>query len=141
MIRKLEESDLDRALDIWLSASIIAHDFIPAAFWSDKVDVMKSTYLPSSENYVLVSENVVMGFISLLENSIAAIFVDPQSQGNGYGKELLNHAKTLRSKLELSVYAENSKSIEFYKRQGFSVLRKELEPEAQKQCYVMTWSK
>lgn len=139
MIRKLEDSDLDKALNIWLEASIVAHDFIPATFWMDKVEAMKTIYLPSAENYVFVLDNQVTGFISLVENAIAAIFVDPQIQGRGHGKTLLNHAKSLRPALELSVYSRNYKSIEFYKRQGFLILREEVDPETGEQSYVMTW--
>lgn len=140
MIRKLTESDIDHVVNLWLSASIIAHDFIPAEFWSEKVDAMKSKYLPSAESYVIASDSQVEGFISLVENSVAAIFVDPSSQGKGYGKLLLNHAKKLRASLQLSVYSKNAKSIDFYKSQGFVILREETEPETQESCYIMAWN-
>lgn len=140
MIRKLIPLDLDAVLDIWLNASIIAHDFIPKEYWQDKIQDMKTIYLPSSESYVLEHQNKIVGFVSLVENQIAAIFVDPAQQGQGFGKKLLDYTKNLRSHLELSVYAKNSKSIEFYKRQNFKIQKEEIEPEAQEPCYVMTWS-
>lgn len=140
MIRKLIPLDLDTVLNIWLDASVIAHDFIPKEFWQDKVQDMRTIYIPSSESFVLEHQNKVVGFVSLVENQIAAIFVDPTQQGQGFGKKLLDYTKSLRSHLELSVYAKNSKSIEFYKRQSFKIQKEEIEPEAQEPCYVMTWS-
>lgn len=141
MIRKLLPADLDSAIDIWLRASIIAHDFIPKEFWQGKIGDMKSIYLPNSESYILEDQNKIVGFVSLVENQIAAIFVDPHQQGKGYGKKLLSYTKELRTNLELSVYAKNSKSIEFYKNQNFKIQKEELEPEANEPCFVMTWSK
>jgi len=40
MIRKFEPRDMDRLLDIWLSASIKAHDFIDASFWQANIEAI-----------------------------------------------------------------------------------------------------
>jgi len=51
MIRSFEPSDMDRVLEIWLEASIQAHDFLAREFWESKVSEMRDTYLPASETY------------------------------------------------------------------------------------------
>lgn len=55
MIREYQEADLERVLEIWLSASIKAHSFIEAEFWESKVSDMREMYIPASETFVFES--------------------------------------------------------------------------------------
>jgi putative acetyltransferase len=121
MIRTYNESDLEPVLEIWLNASVKAHDFVSAEYWQSQVESMRNIYIPASEVYVYEMESKVVGFYALYESNLAAIFVSPEFQGQGIGKQLLNHAKTQRARLTLSVYKENQASYEFYISQGFKV--------------------
>lgn len=69
----------------------------------------------------------VVGFYALYESNLAAIFVEPDLQGKGIGKQLLNHAKSQRVMLILSVYKENQASYKFYLSQGFKVVSEQLD--------------
>ncbi|WP_372882159.1 N-acetyltransferase [Psychromonas sp.] len=120
MIRSLRLEDLDIAVSIWFSASIKAHDFISEEYWSSQKQNMRELYLPNCESWVYESAGNVLGFISYYEGSIPAIFVDPKSQSQGIGTQLLDHLKNNYSKLALTVYAENEKTHQFYIHQGFS---------------------
>ncbi len=80
---------------------------------------MRNIYIPASETYVYEEEGVVKGFISTYENSLAAIFVNPKTQGKGIGSELIKFIKTKKNELSLCVYKSNTKSIAFYKKHGF----------------------
>ncbi len=111
---------MDSVLDTWLESSLEAHDFIDREFWESNVSAMRDLYLPSAEVYVNEDEGKVNGFIAIVGDSIAALFVSPASQGRGIGTGLLNKAKELRSTLDLCVYKENLKSFEFYKRHLFA---------------------
>ena len=55
VIREYQEADLERVLEIWLSASIKAHSFIEAEFWESKVSDMREMYIPASETFVFES--------------------------------------------------------------------------------------
>lgn len=37
-IRKLQKSDIDRVVDIWLNANLNAHYFIPSQYWNDNFE-------------------------------------------------------------------------------------------------------
>ncbi|UJF25153.1 N-acetyltransferase [Suttonella sp. R2A3] len=141
MIRKTNEHDLESMLDIWLSASIKAHDFVPAKFWTSQVEAMRTIYLPASEHYVFEIESKVVGFYACYENTLAAIFVTPELQGKGIGKQLLNHAKNQRPSLTLSVYKENEASCQFYRSQGFSVISEQRDAHTGHLEYTMVWEK
>ena len=121
MIRKFQQSDIDQVISIWLEASIKAHDFVNSEFWKSKVKDMMEIYIPSGETYVYEKEGIIKGFISLYKDTLAAIFVSPDCQGTGIGKQLMRKAKEVRDNVNLTVYKENQKSIEFYKKCGFKI--------------------
>ena len=141
MIRKYQERDIETVLDIWLRASIKAHDFVDADFWVSQVDNMRNIYIPASETFVYERASKVVGFYALDENTLAAIFVDPASQWVGIGKQLMKHVKEQRSTLSLSVYKENVASFNFYIAQGFTVVSEQVDDHTGHQEYTMSMAK
>jgi len=127
MIRYFEYSDMEQVLDIWLEASIKAHDFIDKDFWKSKVNDMRDKYLTSAETYVYVEEGIIRGFCSLSGETLAAIFVSPDFQGKGIGQQLISKVKSLRRYLNLTVYKYNHNSIDFYKKSGFKILKEQVD--------------
>ena len=127
MIRRLQQSDIDTIISIWLEASIQAHDFINSEFWKSKVKDMREIYLPAGETYIYEQEGLIKGFISLSNDTVAAIFVSPDSQGEGIGTQLMRKAKDIRDNLNLTVYKDNLKSIEFYKKSGFKIQQEQID--------------
>ncbi len=79
-IRAFQADDMEAVLAIWLAASIQAHDFIEPDFWHAQRDAMRERYLPASETYVAETSGQVVGFYSLYENTLAAIFVQPEGK-------------------------------------------------------------
>ncbi|OLF54291.1 N-acetyltransferase [Pseudomonas chlororaphis] len=141
MIRTFEQRDMESILDIWLSASIQAHDFIDASYWQSHVEAMRDVYIPASETYVLEDQSRLMGFCCLVGDQIAALFVDPGHQGKGLGKQLLEHAKKRRDELTLAVYKENAPSLAFYRSQGFVVVKEQVDEQTDRGEYLMAWIK
>lgn len=127
MIRKFQHSDIDQVISIWLQASIKAHAFVDSEFWKSKVKDMREKYIPSGETYVYEKEGIIKGFISLYNDTLAAIFVSPDYQGTGIGMQLMRKAKDVRSNLNLTVFKENTKSIEFYKKCGFKIGQEQID--------------
>lgn len=139
MIRTFEPRDMDRLLEIWLSASIKAHDFIDASFWQSNTESMRDVYIPASETFVIEDSSGVLGFYSLLDNQLAALFVDPAHQGKGFGKQLLDHAKCLRKALNLAVYKENTSSVGFYTSQGFKQVKEQIDEQTGHAEFLMCY--
>lgn len=128
MIRKFKNTDIDQVINIWLKASIAAHDFIDKSFWQSKINDMKYVYLPAAETYIYEENNIIKGFLSLQKNILAALFVSPDFQGAGIGTELIKKAQSIRNNLNLTVYKENIKSIAFYKKNGFEIEKEQIDP-------------
>ena len=141
MIRAFLPTDMDAVLAIWLSASIQAHDFVPADFWRSQLDNMRTRYIPGTEVFVCEHNQAVAGRCALRGDWIAALFVAPKLQRAGIGQALLAHAKGLRPTLSLSVYKANAASVAFYQGQGFLITEEGLDEETGQQEYSMRWAR
>jgi len=139
MIRNYRETDLEEMVKIWYEASVHAHSFVPASFWALNKSAMKQKYLPLAENLVFEKEGKVAGFISLAGEKVCALFVAPEMQGEGAGRTLLEHAKTLKVKLSLKVYKENRNALRFYNKCGFVEVGEDIDESTGCAQTLMEW--
>jgi putative acetyltransferase len=128
MVRKYEEKDLEGMLDVWYQASLVAHSFFSEEFFKQERRNIRDIYLDRSETWVYEDEGRIVGFMSMAGNEVGAIFIYPDFQGRGIGRELMDMAKSLHDTLELEVFKENLKARGFYEHYGF-VTFKEYVPE------------
>ncbi|WP_312049787.1 N-acetyltransferase [Acinetobacter courvalinii] len=140
-IRKASAHDFGVLTEIWLAASIKAHHFIPAEYWQSNSLRMQDTYLPMSEVYLAEDIHNIYGFIALLDHTIAAIFVSPEYQAKGVGRQLIQYAQQIRNRLQLNVYQDNKNSVKFYQAHGFRILNESLDTATGSKEYVMVWEK
>ena len=139
MIRQFKPNDLAHVMSIWLDANIRAHDFISTNYWHDNYDLVYEL-LPNATVYVY-EEDEILGFIGLMENYIAGIFVSHNVQSTGIGKKLLDYAKSERNELSLQVYKKNSRAVNFYLREGFIVNCEQVCHSTGEAELVMRWEK
>lgn len=140
-IRESHQVDLDYLVDIWYEASLDAHDFIAPNYWREQQVVMKEKYLPLSETYVISEGNGIVGFVSLVDDYLAALFIDVNVQGEGYGKALLNFVKDQRDFIQLTVYKKNQNAVDFYLKNHFSIKEQSIDQNTSEEEYVMHWIK
>ncbi len=136
---KAEEAQL--LANIWLKASLEAHDFILEEYWISNKSLMAESYLPNSEVYVAEKMDTILGFVALIKNHIASIFVDNNQQGKGIGSLLLEYVKELRTELTLNVYQKNEKSINFYKSRNFIISSDSIDQATGEKEFIMQWNK
>jgi len=141
MIRKATYLDTNFMVDIWLEASLLAHPFISPNYWKENQDAMRNIYIPSSDSYVYIDEESqkVVGFISMNEAYLAAIFVASAMQGKGIGKKLLNYVKTFTPCITLCVYSKNKSSISFYQYEGFQFIEERIDENTSENEWVMRY--
>lgn len=140
-IRKMESNDITKVVELWYETSLQAHDFISPEYWEKNKETMAKKYLPDSETYLAIEEGNIVGFISMIDNYLAAIFVQTDKQGSGIGKKLLNYIKERRATILLKVYKQNSNSVHFYENQEFKVLSENKEEITNEIEFVMEWVK
>ena len=80
----------DAELDVWYRSSLIAHSFLTEEFFAAERQEIAHDLLPMTETTVYESDGRVVGFVSLIENEVGAIFVDPDHQRRGIGRALMD---------------------------------------------------
>ncbi len=83
----------------------------------------------------------MIGFISLIGIEVGAIFVAPNRHGQGFGRALMDHAKSIHNTLEVEVFKDNPIGRRFYDRQGFIVIKKLIHEETGNQLIKMRWNR
>lgn len=104
---------------VWERASLLAHPFLPRDFLTAERDRIADVHLPATETWVREAGGRVVGFISLLGDEIGGLFVLPDFARRGIGRALVDHARSMRSTLEVEVFAENAIGRTFYAGYGF----------------------
>ncbi|MFD1745396.1 GNAT family N-acetyltransferase [Rhizobium helianthi] len=112
-------ADLTRLSAIWLSASRIAHPFIGEQQLQEQQVLVETLYLPTAETWVASMTGEAVGFISLLDQFIGGLFIEPCRQGEGIGRALVQHALARKGDLSLDVYTQNRQAFGFYLKLGF----------------------
>ena len=141
MIKELNLNQLDEVMKIWLDANIDAHDFIPKEYWIDNFDLVKQM-LPSADIYVFDENNVIKGFIGIIDQGyIAGIFVKKQYQREGIGQKLLEYCKSKYPYITLNVFMKNKNALNFYYKNNFKVFNKHLNEETKEFEYTMFFGK
>ena len=141
MIRRYKEMDTDAIIDAWYAASKIATPFLTEKFLAETRENIRSLWLPNAETWVFEVEGKVIGFITLIETEVGAIFVHPKYQGTGAGKALMDHAINLRGHVFLDVFEANSVGRRFYDRYGFQFESKQLHEETGHMHLRLVYSK
>lgn len=129
IIRKFEHPDTEEIIEIWYNVSVVAHSFIPKEMWESHKDELSNKYLPITETWVAEENGNLIGFISLLGNYIGALFVTLKEQGKGVGTKLIEQARQEKEHLNVGVYSKNVSARRFYKKNGFTYLSEEVQPE------------
>lgn len=125
-IRKLRTEEIDEVMRIWLESTVKAHDFIEKEYWEKNYNVVKEVYIPMAETFVYYEDRKIKGFISIIDKEfIGALFVDVQNQGLGIGGKLLDYVNAKYKNVNLAVYKMNEKAVEFYKNNGFKIIKEQ----------------
>lgn len=139
MIRQFQQKDIERIMQIWLAGNIEAHDFVPKDYWVSNYSMVKEQILQANI-YVYETSGEVQGFVGMVDDYIAGIFVEKEYRSAGIGQKLLDYSKKKHASLMLEVYAKNKRAIEFYLREGFSVSAEITDEETGKISYKMSWN-
>lgn len=138
MIRKKKEADIPAAMEIWFDTNIKAHNFISSEYWKKNYAAV-GQMMQDAEIYVCEKHGKIQGFVGLMDNYVAGIFVKEEYQSEGIGKALLDFVKERKEELVLHVYEKNARAIKFYLREGFVKTKAQIEEENQEREYEMRW--
>ncbi|MGL5657325.1 MAG: N-acetyltransferase [Fusobacteriaceae bacterium] len=140
MIRNFKNSDIERIMELWLKINIVAHSFVKEEYWKDNFDTVREM-MPNATIYIWEEEGTIQGFIGLIDDYIAGIFISDLKQSKGVGVSLLNYVKKNNDSLSLKVYKKNSRAVKFYLREGFNILNEEVDENTGEEEFSMYWEK
>ena len=105
MIRRIEtitDADLETIASIWLRSNLESHAFIDRNYWLKNYQTVKAS-LTTADLYAYYHNEKIIGFLGLIDEYIAGIFVLQEYRSLGIGGQLLARIKEKHSKLLLSV--------------------------------------
>lgn len=140
MIRKFEIKDTKRVMQIWLDVNIEAHYFVPSSYWQSQYQSVQEQLL-QADIYVYEQDNEIQGFVGMMDNYLAGIFVDKKYRSAGIGKALMDCIKKDYFSFSLNVYQKNQRAVDFYLREGLSVVSKGIDEDTSEADYTMVWNR
>ena len=141
MIRPYQDHDINELLDVWYAASSLAHPFLPAAFQKQERENIRNIYIPNTRTWVYLVANELVGFISMIDNEIGAIFIKPTYHGQGIGTKMVNYVAQFHKTLEVEVFKANKIGRPFYDKYGFVYLSEYLHEATNNQVLRLKFTK
>lgn len=138
MIREFQMSDTEQVMKLWLFGNEDAHSFVSEEYWRSHFDEVQEALL-QAKVFVYDIDGKAQGFIGMMNEYIAGIFVDKSYRSTGIGTQLLTYVKQKYDTLSLSVYQQNSRAVAFYHREGFSILSEGIDEDTGEKEYTMLW--
>ena len=138
MIRKFEEKDTERVMQIWLEVNIETHNFVLSDYWLSQYQSVQEQLL-LADIYVYEQDKKIQGFVGMMDDYLAGIFVDEKCRSMGIGKDLLECVKENYPVFTLNVYQKNRRAVDFYLREGLSVVSKGIDKDTKEADYTMAW--
>ena len=140
MIRKFETKDTERVMQIWLEVNIETHNFVASDYWLSQYHSVREQLLQANI-YVYERDKEIQGFVGMMDDYLAGIFVDKKSRSMGIGKGLLECVKEDYSEFSLNVYQKNRRAVDFYLREGLSIVSKGIDEDTAETDYTLVWSR
>ncbi|QND54126.1 acetyltransferase [Phyllobacterium sp. 628] len=120
IIRPRENDDIPELVAIWESAVRATHHFLSEDDIQFFLPLVREEALPGMEVWVAETPSGKrLGFMGLDEAKVEMLFVDPARHGQGTGRRLLDHARTLKGPLSVDVNEQNPDAHGFYLKYGF----------------------
>lgn len=141
MIRKYKDEDKESLVEIWQEAASIVHSFLPKEFMEKEPDNIRNIYIPNTETWVYELDQRVVGYIAMIENEVGGLFIYPNFQKRGIGKELMDAVAKNFSSLEVEVFEKNAGARMFYEKYGFQFMHSHKHKETGETLYRMSFSK
>jgi putative acetyltransferase len=124
-LRRARPEDAGLLLELWQRSVRASHHFLQESDIVALRPLVAQELASDAVNWwVLVSEEAVLvGFLGFANDTIEALFIDPDHHGQGGGKLLVAHAQTLArgTRLAVDVNEQNEAALGFYQSLGFSV--------------------
>jgi putative acetyltransferase len=124
-LRRSRYEDRDALFDVWLRSVRATHGFVAEADIETFMPLVREYLASDAEIWTLAPvHSPAIGFMGLAGNRIESLFLAPEWHRRGWGRRLVDHARTLRGALAVDVNEQNVGAVAFYRTCGFSVIKR-----------------
>ncbi|RFZ92077.1 acetyltransferase [Mucilaginibacter conchicola] len=119
-IRQPQLAEYPVLLELWEASVRATHHFLSEKdieFYRPLV----ATFLPMLDVYCVANDGHINGFIAIGEEMVQALFIHPDTRGQGIGKKLMDHAVKNLNITKVDVNEQNQQALGFYECLGFKV--------------------
>lgn len=123
-VRPPRLDDRPRLLDLWERSVRATHDFLAEGDVEALKPLVADELASDALDWTVIeADGVLIGFLGFANDSIEALFIDPDRRGQGAGSVLIEHAQQLaRGTVGVDVNEQNDAARRFYERRGFAVV-------------------
>ncbi len=120
----------DELVEVWEASVRSTHHFLTEKDIQFFKPLVRDKYIPAVELYTIRNrQNRIAAFMGLSDELIEMLFVHPEEQGKGYGKQLIEFAIYRKHIFKVDVNEQNEKAISFYLNRRFDIVgRDETDP-------------
>lgn len=112
---------LNNLLKVWEASVLTTHYFLePHDIIAIKADV-KQALQTIEILYCCIDDQQSLGFIGIQQNKIEMLFIAPEAQGQGIGKQLVSYAEQNHTIKYVDVNEQNEQALGFYQKLGFDI--------------------
>ena len=124
-VRPARAAEREALIALWERSVRATHEFLSDADIDELRPVVAGALNHDGLEIWVLTEttDIPLGFMGLVDNDIAALFLEPTQRGQGGGRRLIDHAQKLRGgSLTLDVNEQNPAARGFYETLGFVVV-------------------
>ena len=128
--KELSDELLDELVSVWEKSVRSSHHFLTKEDIDFFLPLVRNQYLFNVKLFIVRNvQGRIAAFMGLSDDTLEMLFVLPEEQGHGYGKELVNYALSECTVRKVDVNEDNQLAYQFYLHMGYKVIdRDELDP-------------
>lgn len=122
-LRRSRHEDCEALFTVWLRSVRATHRFVAEADLDMFTPLVREYLASEAEIWALAPAGggQPIGFMGLAGSNIDSLFLAPEWHRRGWGRRLVDHARTLRGLLTVDVNEQNVAAVAFYRACGFTV--------------------
>lgn len=126
MVNQANTQEYDILLQIWERAVRSSHHFLSEEDIRFYKPLVRHEYFPVVQLYTIRNHSgQITAFMGLSDSLIEMLFVDPDEQGHGYGKQLIEFAIRQKQIHKVDVNEQNGQALRFYQNRGFEIISRD----------------
>lgn len=122
-LTSLSDAVADELLAVWEESVRSSHHFLKEEDIEYFRPLVRNRYFPAVRLFVIRDRyRKIAAFMGLSDDMLEMLFVQPEAQGMGYGKALVNHAMNKCHIYKVDVNEDNGQAYSFYRHMGYRVV-------------------